>query len=116
MSTFSEVEKAWNDLEDRARTIFKNKRKRFYTLGKNQIEQRITLFIDRETQEVLLKISIDIRYKVVLENGKKMVDIFSQDATIAELVKQTDSFKQLDESLLAYRDAERGNAVYNRLS
>tara|TARA_B100000929_G_scaffold247489_1_gene206235 strand:- start:12291 stop:12641 length:351 start_codon:yes stop_codon:yes gene_type:complete len=116
MSSFSEVEKAWQGLDERIRKIFKNKKKRFYTLGKNQIEQRINLFVDRETQEVLLKISIDVRYKVVLENDKKMVDIFSQDATIAELVKQTDSFKQLEECLLAYREAERGNAVYNRLS
>ena len=116
MSTFLEVDKAWHDTIDRVNTIFKNKRKRFFTFSKAGHETRIIVFVDRKTQEILLKISIDFQFKTVLEKDTKMVDIHSQDANIAELVKQTESFIKLDECLLAYREAERSNTVYSRLS
>jgi len=114
--TFTDVLEAHDALVERANRIFKNKRKRYYTIGKVFHEQRTIVFIDRETQEMLLKISLDIRYKKVLEKDAKMLDIFSQDATIEELVKQTDSCIKLEECLLAFRESERGTAVYNRLT
>tara|TARA_A200000113_G_C8758537_1_gene320283 strand:+ start:180 stop:527 length:348 start_codon:yes stop_codon:yes gene_type:complete len=114
--TYHDVVKLFVELMARADKIFKNKGTRHYTVGKILHEQRTIIYIDRETQTILLKMSIDIRYKKVLEKDAKLLDIFSQDATIEELVKQTDSCIKLEECLLAFRESERGTAVYNRLT
>jgi len=116
MSSQGEVAQAWDALVARIETLLRNHKKRNYKLSKITTEQKLIIFVDRETQQVLAKLSIDTRYKKVLEKDEKMVDFFSQDAKIEDIVKQIDCFKTLETALLSYRNAERGNAVYNRLN
>jgi len=116
LSNFKEITQSWNQLNERVTKIFKNNKKRHFTYSNMRHEEKIIIYIDRETQHILLKISIDIRFKTVLEKDKEMIDIFSQDATITELVKQTDSYTKLEDSLLAYRESERTSTIYSRLS
>lgn len=112
----TEVTRAFEECNTWINKQLKAQRKRFHTFKKNTPEQRIEILVCRETQHVLAKLSIDIRYKKTLEKDVELVDFFSQDAKIQELVKQSDSFKKLEECLLTYRESERSNAVYNRLS
>ena len=116
MSSFDTVTKSWDSLLSRADQLFKRQKKRFYVLHKVLHEQRLAIYVDRESQQVLLKVSIDIRFKRVLEKDTTMLDIFSQDAIIAEQVKQLDDFKTLAENLTLYRESERSSTVYSRLS
>lgn len=111
-----EVNQAYDECIKWLHSQMKKQRKRFHNFKKNTPEQRIEILVCRETQQVLAKLSIDIRYKKTLEKDSILLDFFSQDATIEELVKQTDSYKKLEECLLAYRESERSTAVYSRLS
>lgn len=116
MSTFVEIDLAWNNLIDRINNILRKERKRYYTLSKVGHETRLIIFMDRKTQDILIKVSIDFQFKTLLEKETKMLDIHSQDVSILELVKQTDSYKKLEECLATSRELERSNTVYSRLS
>lgn len=116
MSNFKEVNKAWDTIVESIVRSLKAKRKRNYILASVNNEQRMHIWIDRETQQVLIKLSMDIRFKKVLEKEELLFDIFSQDATLAESVKQSTAFKEFKDCLDAYREAERSSTVYSRLS
>jgi hypothetical protein len=116
MSKLLDITIAWDELQNRVTKILKSKNLRNYTYRNNRHEEWIIIYIGRDPQHILLKVSVDFKFKTLLEKDKEMIDIFSQDATITELIKQTESYKNLVDSLQAYRDEERASTIYNRLS
>jgi hypothetical protein len=115
MSDFKKVTKSWDTLVESIVKTLRAKHKRTYTLASENNEQRMRIWIERDTQLILIKLSMDIRFKKVLEKEESMFDILSQDATLSETVKQSTAFKEFRDCLDAYRDAERSSTVYSKL-